>query len=256
MDNLRDRILNKKITGNDVAVYWTGGMGYIIKSSNYILGLDLYLSDSCKNERDDFKRLVPPPLKAEDIELDYLIASHDHGDHLDTGSISSFINSGTKTILIGPDSVMKQANSLGVKSGRLLVLNRGGHLKFENLDLWGVFADHGQYSLDCIGLIISINSKNIYFTSDTCYRPDLPQLVNIDKVIDLLIVPINGKFGNPDSRDASYIAAWVKPKTVIPSHFWMFKEHGGDPGLFVEYCSTIAPKAKISVPAIGEELMI
>jgi len=256
VDNLKDKILKKKPDNDEVAVYWTGGMGYIIKDKNNTLGLDLYLSDACKNDKDDFKRLVPPPFEAGDIELDFLIATHDHGDHLDTGSINKFINSKTKTMLIGPDSVLSLARSFGIDDKKLLRLNRNSNIRLGKLELIGVLADHGDYSADCIGVIIILSNKRIYFTSDTCYRPDLPELVKIDKVIDLLIVPINGKYGNPDSKDASYITAWVKPKTVIPSHFWLFKEHGGDPGLFVESCSIIAPGSIVKVPAIGEEFII
>ena len=256
MQSLKDLILNKNLAGSQVAVYWLGGTGYIIKDKNLLVGLDLYLTDSCKNDKDDFKRLMPPLLEASDLELDYLIATHDHGDHFDLSTLKDFISHDNRTLLVGPDSVMSAAKNSGISQSRLLKLNRNEHLKLDKLELSGVFADHGEYTPDCIGIIISLSGKNIYFTSDTCYRPDLPQLVNLDRSIDLLIVPINGKYGNPDSKDASYITAWVKPKTVIPSHFWLFKEHGGDPGSFVEHCKVIAANTKIEVPAIGEELII
>jgi len=68
-------------------------------------------------------------------------------------------------------------------------------------------------------------------------------------------VPINGK-GNPDPKDASYITGWVKPEKVIPSHFWMFAEHGGDPGAFMEHCRSIAPASEIIIPSIGEKIVI
>lgn len=254
MFNLAKKIINDKSGTNDVLLYWLGGASFIIKNNKKILGLDMYLSDTCRNERDDFKRLIPAPLKPEDIELDYLIATHDHGDHFDTGSLDKFISNKTKTKLIGPSSVLKVAEKLGIDTSKVIKLDRGEDIVGDGINIRGVFADHGKDSPDCIGVIIKIKGKNIYFTSDTCYRPDLPGLVNLKENIDLLLVPINGKFGNPDAKDASYITAWVKPEIVVPCHFWLFKEHGGDPGEFVSCCSSIAPNAKIKVLSIGEKL--
>lgn len=256
MYNLSDKINSEKIDVDKVVLYWLGGTSYVIKSSETIFGLDLYLSDVCKNEKDDFKRLVPSPIEPEEIVFDFIIATHDHGDHFDTGSIDKMVNEKTQTKLVGPTSVMDAAKRIKLNEHNLVKLDRNEKVVISKCELSGVFADHGTDAPDCIGVIIKIGRKKIYFTSDTCYRPDLPELVKFEQPIDLLIVPINGKWGNPDSKDASYIAAWVKPKIVIPSHYWLFKEHGGDPGMFVEYCMLIAPNSIVKVPAIGESLIL
>lgn len=253
MNDLSDRIIKDIPSGNEVCLYWFGGMGYIIKNKNHTIGLDIYLSDSCRNEKGDFKRLIPPPVKPQELKLDFLIATHDHGDHFDIGSIPLLLNEKTNTLLIGPVSVIESSKKMNINESKLIKLDRNETKSFNEIIFTGVFADHGKYSTDCIGIIINISKKSVYFTSDTCYRPDLPELIPIKDDIDVLIVPINGKFGNPDAKDASYITAWVKPKIVIPSHFWLFKEHGGDPGQFVDYCSVIAPDSRIEVLAIGEK---
>ena len=254
MSSLADRIIKEIPSENEVFLYWLGGMGYVIKSKNHTIGLDIYLSDSCRNEKGDFKRLIPPPIKPQELKLDFLIATHDHGDHYDIDSIPLLINEETNTLLIGPGSVIEASKKINVNESKLIKLNRNEIKSFSDITFTAVFADHGEYSKDCIGIIINISKKSIYFTSDTCYRPDLLELIPLKDAIDVLIVPINGKFGNPDSKDASYITAWVKPKIVIPSHFWLFKEHGGDPGQFVDYCSVIAPDSRIEVLAIDEKL--
>ena len=256
MYNLAEKIKSEKIDDSKLAIYWLGGTSYVIKSHKSIFGLDLYLSDVCRNEKDDFKRLVPSPVEPEEIVFDFIIATHDHGDHFDTGSINKMVNEKTQTKLVGPTSVLNAAKKINLSKRLLVKLDRNEKVAILNCELSGVFADHGTSAPDCIGVIIKTGSKNIYFTSDTCYRPDLGKLVKFEQPIDLLIVPINGKFGNPDSKDASYITAWVKPKMVIPSHFWLFKEHGGDPGSFVEYCMQAAPGSVVKVPAIGESLIL
>jgi len=250
------KIINDKNKSEKLVMYWLGGVSYIIKYDKILIGLDLYLSDSCRTKKDEFKRLIPEFIKPEELELDYLIATHNHGDHFDQDSMNKLVNKNTITKLIGPGSVQKAAKDLGIDSSKLIKLNRGTSLKIGEIDFIGVVADHGKYSPDCIGVIIKISSKNIYFTSDTCYRPDFLDIVALKEKIDILVVPINGKFGNPDAKDASYITYQVDPKIVIPCHYWMFAEHGGDPGEFTCQCSRIAPKVKIIMPAIGEELVL
>lgn len=253
MNDLADRIIKDVPSENEVFLYWLGGMGYIIRSKNHTVGLDIYLSDSCRNDKGDFKRLILPPVKPQDLKLDFLIATHDHGDHFDIDSIPLLVNEKTSTLLIGPGSVIEASKKINIDESKLIKLDRNETKSLSGITFTGVFADHGQYSKDCIGIIMNISKKSIYFTSDTCFRPDLPELVPLKNTINVLIVPINGKFGNPDAKDSSYITAWVKPEIVIPSHFWIFKEHGGDPGQFVDCCSIIAPNSRIEVLAIGEK---
>jgi len=50
--------------------------------------------------------------------------------------------------------------------------------------------------------------------------------------IDILVVPINGEYGNMNGLEAAELAKVCKPKVVIPSHFWTFVRHGGEPYLF------------------------
>lgn len=255
MSYMSNKIKNT-IPHDEILVYWAGGAGFVVKSKDVTFGIDLYLSDACKGADDAFKRLIPAPFEPDEIELDYLISTHDHGDHLDTGSLKNFINSSTKTKLIGPGSSLKLARDMGIDESRLVSLNRGDSLNLRGLKLKAVFADHGEQSLDAIGVIINLAGRSIYYTGDTCYRVDFPEFVKFDGKVDLLIVPINGKFGNPDSKDAAYFAAWVRPGIVVPCHFWLFKEHGGDPGTFSVYCNEIAPGVEVKVLAIGEELRI
>lgn len=256
MEELAKRIM-KKDTGSDkVYLYWVGGAGFVFKYKDVVIGLDLYLSDACRNEKDDFKRLVPPPVRAEELQLNYLISTHEHGDHFDTGSIKKFICEGTDTKLVATGTVVNQAKEMGIPVSRMIRLDRNESIALGEINIEAVFADHGDQSLDAIGVILGIGGKRIYFTGDTCFRPDLYKLVPLNGDVDVLLVPINGKYGNPDSKDAAYITAWVRPKTVIPCHYWLFKEHGGDPGEFIAYCPGIAPGSKIVVPAIGEEVTI
>ena len=239
---------------SNVSLKWLGGAGFIIKSGELVIGIDLYLSNACMDKNGAFKRLSPPVVRPGDLNMDYLIASHEHGDHLDSGSICDFISKDNKTRLICPAVTKRDAISFGVDRERIIELNRGESLDFDGFSIRAVPSDHGDLSPDAIGVFISIGGKTVYFIGDSCFRTDFPDYIGWKAEIDVLLVPINGKYGNPDARDAAYLVQMLNPKLTIPCHFWLFAEHGGNPGEFIECCERIAPDSEIKLLCIGEEI--
>ena len=67
--------------------------------------------------------------------------------------------------------------------------------------------------------------KRIYAVGDSAYRDALIHEKTIGA--DLVILPINGAFGNLNETEAAFLAKNLQAGTVIPSHFWNFAEHGG-----------------------------
>ncbi|MCK5567943.1 MAG: MBL fold metallo-hydrolase, partial [Actinomycetia bacterium] len=113
MDLVKE-ILDLEPKEGTVNIYWLGGTSYIIRSRKLTIGLDIYLSNVCMGKDGSYKRLVPSPVKAEDLKLDYIVATHDHGDHFDEGSLSTLIESKDSTKLIGPASVKDAAKKLKI----------------------------------------------------------------------------------------------------------------------------------------------
>jgi L-ascorbate 6-phosphate lactonase len=256
MTELSKRLKKEIPAANKPELFWLGGTSYIIRSKQITIGLDLYLTNSCMQKDGSYNRMIPSPVKPEELELDYLIATHDHGDHFDLSCLKTLMGSKDSTLLIGPTSVKQAAVKSGISENKIIELNRGQEKSLEGLGIRAVMADHGEYAPDCIGVIMNIDGKRIYFTSDGTYRYDLSTLIDLGGKIDVLLVPINGKYGNPDSKEACYITDWVKPEKVMPAHFWMFAEHGGDPGLFQELCKNMVPVVKIVIPAMGEKALL
>ena len=233
---------------------WLGGAGFIVKTGTVTIGIDLYLSNSCMQDNGAFKRLTIPPVRPEDLKLDYLLASHEHRDHFDTGSIGKLLHPNTK--LICPANTKALALSCGIDTFSIIELNRGESRNFGDFSIRAVIADHGDDAPDAVGFFIEAEGKTIYFVGDSCFRTDFVAIINPPKTIDVMLVPINGKFGNPDARDAAHFTQMFKPRLTIPCHFWLFKEHGGDPGEFCEWAGKAAPKSKVKVMSIGEVITI
>ncbi len=220
------------MTKNLTRLTFAGQAGFIIESKNgYRIGIDLYLSDCC-NRYFGFKRLLPFLYNPLEVDLDLLITTHSHYDHFDPDSIP-LIMSCSKTKLLCARDCYSEVDRLGLQQKRVTYLSQ--HDSFEECGIYikALPCDHGSETPDAIGLLIQVDGKKIYIAGDTCFREDY--LSNRELYhCDIMIMPINGAFGNLNETEGAKAASIVAPKLCIPCHFWNFIEHGGNPYLFAE----------------------
>lgn len=232
MSGLKDRIKKTKIPHNSIAIWWLAQAGFAMKTErDTVIYIDPYLSDAVERLH-GFKRLSLSPIKAEEVEADFVITTHEHADHLDPDVIP-VIAKNTRATFIGPQSCVKQFEDMGIKSERIIKLTVGETITEEDFSATGIYADHGKLSPDAIGVLLDFGKITIYCCGDTALRPEKMEYVK-KRQPDVIIPPINGRFGNINEKEAVSLAKLVKAKLVIPSHFGMFAEHNGDPFIFME----------------------
>jgi len=217
-----------------------------------LIAIDPYLSDCCQRYF-GFKRLMPRILEPNDLQLDTLLISHAHYDHFDPDSVPALLSSG-KTKLVAAKDVKVECERLGIHAD-ITYLACGDSFRGEGFAVTGVPCDHGELAPDALGLLIEIAGKKLYYMGDTAYRPELledPRLQNVD----LLLLPINGAFGNLNEEQAARVIARLQPKLAVPCHYWNFAEHGGDPGLFQKQMEQLAPDSAYLLMRQGEGILI
>ena len=211
---------------------FAGQAGFILESADgYRMGVDLYLSNCCERYF-GFKRLMPYLYDPLDLKLDTVVATHAHYDHFDPDSVPLLLRNG-KTELVCAHDVKIEVDKLGLDEKNITYLAIGDVYKNEQVTIKAMPCDHGTLAPDALGLLITMDGKRIYITGDTAYRRDYfenPELVGVD----VLILPINGAFGNLDSEEGARAAGVIRAGLTIPCHFWNFAEHGGDPAAFAE----------------------
>ena len=248
--SLVNRIKKIKIPEGSIGIWWLGQAGFIIKmSSNEIIVIDAYLSDCCERVH-GFKRITPSPVKAEELTGNLIIATHNHYDHFDIDSIPIFMDR-SKVKLAGPDSVIKESLELGISKDNLILLQENKEIEFKEFKLLPAYAEHGDSPMDAVGLILDFNYFKIYYTGDTTYCPKKMK-VAIQNEPEIIVLPINGKFGNLNPVEAAKLAGNVKAKVSIPCHFWTFVEHNGDPLAFSEALKKYAQGCECKILALGE----
>lgn len=231
-------------------IQWLGQAGFRIRTAaGTTVTIDPYLSDSC-NALVGFKRMIPPPEAMEDFHTDHLLISHEHPDHLDLELYPTL----KENIRIYGNVHCKQTlEENGLDASRLQLIAIGDTLQLDDVKVEVLAADHGEMCPDALGFLITADGHTIYFAGDTAYSPALLQRA-LDARPEVALLPINGAFGNLDSKEAARLADQLGAKVLIPCHYWMFVEHMSYPYELLEASKNMS--ARVQFLAVGETTII
>lgn len=239
-------------------LFSVGQAGFIIKSkSGQLLAVDLYLSDCVQRVEGHvgFKRLLPKILQPYELEFDYIIATHPHYDHFDMDSIPQLM-SNPKTRLLASVGCGKEVKRLMMSGERVSYVKPGDTCVVGDFKAEFVPCDHGDGAPDAVGIVITVDDRKIYIAGDTCLRLDRAGEYRAKGNFDVMIAPINGKYGNLSEKECALLSRELKPDLTIPCHYGMFASHEGNPGLFYEAMKELCPERKFLMMCMGEELVL
>jgi L-ascorbate 6-phosphate lactonase len=255
MKNLALEIKTTKAPPGSVALWWLAQAGFAFKTgSGEVIYVDAYLSNVVEKAF-GFKRLSLSPIDADQVRADVWISSHEHLDHLDTESLPIIARANPGCTFAGSTACEEQYAKLGIPRDRQVILQPERVYRMKGVAIHTAKADHGELSPSALSLLLDFGDTRVLYTGDTALRPDLLQAL-IDLKPDVLLTCINGRFGNLDSEQAAELTSIVQPRVVIPCHFWMFKEHGGDPQSFVEACESKCPDVRIALLCPGDGVIV
>lgn len=171
------------------------------------------------------------PVKAEQLNPQYILVTHFHGDHVgDTVAIAKRTGATVITTYEGGQELAQQ----GVD---VIGMALGGKKRFDFglVRVTLAFHGYGAKGGHAAGFVIHLGDKRIYHAGDTALFSDM-KLLNgvIEKPgIDVALLPIGDHYTmGPD--DAAIAVQWIQPKVVIPMHWGTFPMLLQDPGEFVQ----------------------
>jgi L-ascorbate 6-phosphate lactonase len=203
-----------------LAVWFFGQNGFILKASKGpLIGIDLYLSDSCARlySHRPFRldRQLPIFVEPEDLDIDVFLTTHSHDDHADPETISRFART-RPCQFIGPWESVEKYKKCGVPESWCQVLHPNQSIQVDGaIELTGAFAlPTDNTDLNHTGVLIRFaNGITFYNTGDTGYCELLETL--IPKKVDICAICINGGFHNLDALQAARIVKAIDP-TIMP----------------------------------------
>lgn len=242
--------------GVGVRLFWLGQAGFAFRTAaGCRIFVDPYLSDACERLH-GFKRLSLPALRAEQVEADWVILTHEHTDHLDPDAIPVIARNNPACRFAGPAGCVTGLDQAGVAADRRLILEANRCYELGDLVVHTVPADHGDLSATALALVLEFGGVRVMVVGDSSWRPVLFKRL-FDLRPDVVLPPINGVFGNMNHIDAAMMVADAKPRLAIPCHFWTLAEQGaGDPGGFINACARLCPDVKALLLRPGEGLTV
>ncbi len=241
MINLAKTIAETKVEPGSVAIFWINQASFAYKSpAGSIIYVDPFLPDCTR--RMGFIRIMESPISPDEVNCDLLITTHNHADHLDPELIPTLAHQ-TDITFAGPISCVEEFRKAKIPESQIKLLQKeGSSFQHRDVTVHSVYADHGEGEPHAIGVVLDVAGVKVYQMGDTSYHPEKYPAIKA-MGIDVLIPPINGRFGNIGSDEAAMVARDVEAKLVIPCHFWMFAQHNGDPELFLKKAAEYAPAA-------------
>ena len=154
---------------------------------------------------------------AADVEADFILVSHGHGDHIaDALSIAQR----TDAKIISNFEIINWFGAQGYTNGHPQHIGGGyqhafGHVKL-TVAFHGSALPDGSYGGMPAGFLLTVAGKKIYIAGDTAVFSDMA-LIGAGG-LDLAILPIGDNFTmGPD--DSILAINFLKPKVVIPCHY-------------------------------------
>ena len=239
-------------------LYWMGQAGFIIQScSGHLAGIDLYLSDCVETVEghDGYHRLMPQIVEPDDLKLDVLIATHYHRDHFDIDAMPGLMANG-KTHLYCAYDCVEDVERLRIDKQRVHYVKPGENYDIDDFHFDFVRSDHGTGAPLEVAPIITVDGKHILEVGDTSLHIEWREEYLKAGLLDVLIAPINGAYGNLNEQESVSLTDALNPKLTVPCHFGMFASHGGSPGRWIELLKSCLPNQKYKLFTMGEGIEI
>jgi len=155
----------------------------------------------------------------DDVEADYILVSHGHGDHVgDAVAIAKR----TGATIISNFEISTWFQAQGIPAEKVHPQHIGGGFQYPFGYVKLTIAHHGSglpdgsYGGNPAGFLITAEGKKLYFACDTGLFYDM-KLIG-EEGVDLALLPIGDNF-TMGPEDALRAVKLIQPKVVIPIHY-------------------------------------
>lgn len=186
---------------------WLGHGSWSLRIDDTHVLLDPFLDDS-----------PTAPVKADEVEADYILVSHGHFDHVaDVAAVAKRTNA---AVVANYEITQWLTNKQNVEN--TMGMNLGGCLSLPFGTVKMTIAWHSSQLPDGSdggnpgGFLLTLAKGKVYFACDTALFSDMKLIGNCG--VDVAVLPIGDLF-TMGPEDAVEAVKLISPKCVIPNHY-------------------------------------
>lgn len=272
-DLLIKEVIKTQIQEDAISFWNLGQAGILMKGSkdDGLICFDPYLTNSIEEEdsETEFKRAFPPVLSPEMLrDVNGILVTHDHGDHLDPATIKEIARVSNDTMFVVPGPIVSSLKEQIPNQSILPAIDNEAFF-INGFKITPVPAAHTDYEVDSrgnykmLGYFIEVNGIRLFHSGDTVVTESLIEKVKEFKP-HVAFLPINGRdyfrnsrgvIGNMSFREAVDFSATVGVDLIIPIHFDLFPTNRENPAYFVDYIFHQYPNQKFHMMVPGERFI-
>ena len=235
-------VSKESLPAGEARLFWLGQAGFLLEAGGLRIVIDAYLSDSLavKYRGTEFThtRLMPAPVAPEALrDIDYVLCSHGHTDHMDPDTIRAIIAGNPRCRIAAPAAEQARATGMGLGSDCFLPLDAGMELKLApGVRLSVLPAAHEEFKQDNQGhhyflaFVLALPGITIFHGGDCVPYPGLEETLK-GRGINLSLLPVNGRdeyrtsrgiVGNFTLQESAALAKEIGSEYFIGHHFGLF----------------------------------
>jgi L-ascorbate metabolism protein UlaG (beta-lactamase superfamily) len=240
-------------------LWWLGQSGFLIQHRGRHLLMDPYLSDSLTlkygNTKKPHVRISERVVAPERLDfIDVVSSSHGHTDHLDPDTLRPLLRVNPRLRVVVTESsidVARQRLGIDASFDRLYGMifpcaqQVGGFKFIARQAAHDALERDDAGNLKYLGYLVRSGDFLIYHSGDTVVFPRMAEGLRECRC-DVAILPINGKIGNMNGREAARLAMEIGASVVIPCHYDMFEFNTADPrDEFIPECERLGQRYRV-----------
>ena len=241
---------------NGVGIHWFGQSSFALKGpSGTITQIDPYFPRDRPIDRYVHNRA---PLNEESLRTDFILLTHNHGDHTCLESIQRLRGAFPDVLLVGPSESAASLRDAGIPEDRITVVTAGDSTELGPLTAHTVYAkppggdpDNGIDPPDVqhLGYVVETGSVRVYISGDpiNTFAEHETLLSPIRELVPdvgfLTNHPTEGEF--PFFDGSVRIAEELGLKAAVPAHYSCFVTRDYDPREWASHLPAAGPEPLI-----------
>ncbi len=211
-------------------------------------------------------RLVPPTVAPSDLtDLDAILATHEHRDHLDLPALPGLIAASPDAVIIVPAPIIDRVavlagpravgaivdREIAVGAARIVPVPALHGVTMADAYTFGHELSGGLYRY--LGFVVELAGVRVYHAGDTIAYDGMAQRLR-DLRVDLALLPINGRTAEREARglvgnlghvEAADLAAEAGIPAMIPMHHDTIDGNTGSVAALRAYVAASHPRLRV-----------
>lgn len=271
---LLEQMESVTILPNSLAIWGLGQMGVAIKGPDGVLYIDPCLSDSVRAVAGDWwMRAYDPPILPDAVtNASAILASHEHGDHLDLDTVGPMAQASPNAPVITSGWCRDLCADLGLSAERVVTPAAEAPMTIPGTSARLTVLPSAHYAVEhdaerghrWIGFLIEWNGVTFYHTGDTIVYDGYVDMLRRYPTPDVAMLPINGRdwyreadvgaIGNLWPNEAARLASDLGFGLVIAGHNDLYPNNTVSMGSIADAFARFAPRQSYKLLQPGELL--